>query len=74
MYQAYVPNAATEEMRAWVRKMSSVPGAIDIAREIADLPVAGLDLDSPEALELGQRLNNLYRQHYGDEPDAATIH
>lgn len=74
MYQAYVPNAATEEMRAWLRKIVRIPGAVDIAREIAELMLKGAAMDSPEAHDLNQRLDALYRQHYSDEADAATIH
>ena len=60
--------AATQSQReVWI-KLSRIPEAMEIARESAELMLAGVAKDAPEMLGLQQRLEAVWLEHYGSLP------
>jgi hypothetical protein len=60
--------AATQAQReVWI-KLSKVPQAVELGRESAELLLAGVAKDAPEMVDLQQRLEAVWLEHYGSLP------
>ena len=55
--------ATTEAQRVFLRELSTVPGAVELAREQVDLMLMGVASDSPEMLDVNRRIGDLWNAH-----------
>ena len=62
--------AVTEAQRVVLRKLSTMPDAVEIIREHTELRLKGVALDAPEMLEFGTQLDEVWRKHFGEEDES----
>jgi len=62
--------AVTEAQRVVWRKLSTVPGAVEIVRQHTELRLKGVSEDAPEMIEFQRRLDEVWRKHFGEEEES----
>jgi hypothetical protein len=60
--------AVTQAQREMLIKLSRIPEALEIGRESTELMLLGVPKDAPEMIELQQRLEAVWVEHYGALP------